>query len=88
MADKGKEEGSSNSTSDGQNNEEFETVTRRKRKKDTAEDMDTSVSAKRPSFPPLSGESLTVKMKFYFVNTWPNGLSFLLMICLKQGLTL
>ncbi|CAB3996795.1 RNA-binding PNO1 [Paramuricea clavata] len=60
MADKSTEEGSSKSTSDGQNNEEFKTVSRRKRKKDTAEDMDTSVSAiKRPSFPPLSGESLT-----------------------------
>jgi hypothetical protein len=60
MADKSTEEGSSKSTSDGQNNEEFKTVSRRKRKKYTAEDMDTSVSAKRPSFPPLSGESLTV----------------------------
>ena len=50
------EEGSSESTSDGQKNEDFKTITRRKRKKD----MDTSTSAKRPSFPPLSGESLTV----------------------------
>ena len=52
--------GNSESTSSDQNNEDFKTVTRRKRKKDSAEDMDTSVSAKRPSFPPLSGESLTV----------------------------
>jgi hypothetical protein len=54
------EEGTSKSPFNGQNNEDFKTITRRKRKKDTAEDMDTSTSAKRPSFPPLSGESLTV----------------------------
>ena len=51
--------GNLDSASSDQNNEDFKTVTRRKRKKDSAEDMDTSVSAKRPSFPPLSGESLT-----------------------------
>ncbi len=65
MAENSNEEGRAKSTSDGQNNEDFKTITRRKRKKDTAEDMDTSVSAKRPSFPPLSGESLTVLNEFY-----------------------
>lgn len=63
MADKIEDQSrgeSSKSTSDGQNYEVFKTVTRRKRKKEMTEDMDTSVGTKRPSFPPLSGESLTV----------------------------
>lgn len=60
MADKSLEDGLSNSRSHGENSDEFKTISRRKRKKDSAEDMDTSVSAKRPSFPPLSGEEMTV----------------------------
>lgn len=71
MADKSHEEGSSKMASEEKDNEEFKTITRKKRKKDTAEDMDTSVSAKRPSFPPLSGESLTVWVHMaHHLNTW------------------
>lgn len=53
-----KDEGSKMLSDD--KNESSQKVTRRKRKKDEVEDMDTSVTAKRPSFPPLAGENLTV----------------------------
>ena len=35
-------------------------ITNRKRKKDRAEKMETEADVKRPSFPPLSPESLAV----------------------------
>ncbi|XP_028398478.1 RNA-binding protein pno1-like [Dendronephthya gigantea] len=75
MADKSEDQSNEDSlklTSDNQNNEVFKTVTRRKRKKETNEDMDTSVSTKRPSFPPLSGESLTSGVEKRKVPVPPN----------------
>lgn len=43
-----------------ENKEDFQPVSRRKRKKDLVEDMDTTFTAKKPNFPALSGESLSV----------------------------
>ena len=60
--------------------ETFQKVTRRKRKKDETEDMVTSGEAKRPSFPPLAGEKLAVKLE--------KNLIYLLILVTARGKTI
>lgn len=57
------DEASMETSSVGKKDESFQKITRRKRKKDDEEEMDTSLATKRPSFPPLAAENTTVCLR-------------------------